>query len=155
MARDIGKQDLGTNTNRKGWEILGHCCVSETNSFTWAGGIFAFSLTSTFCVFFIALTLLFLVQCHAVFQFHSVFHLLGDGGATAGLQLANVSLAETPQCRPTVMIFSVWKCVTVMGTCTEIHFSIWLICGPLFPLHHGLCWPFCKCLKSTLLHSLF
>ena len=60
MAWDTRKQDSGTNSNRKDWEILGHCCVSLRQTQIHLGRsekIFAFSLASTFCVSFIALTL--------------------------------------------------------------------------------------------------
>lgn len=60
MARGIGKQDSDTNSNRKSWAILGHCCVSLRQAQVHLGRsekIFAFSLAPAFCVSFIAFTL--------------------------------------------------------------------------------------------------
>lgn len=102
---------------------------------------------------------LFLVQCHILFPV--LLHL------SSARRWRSYTSATTDSCLCSwntavqafmVMTFSVWKCVTVMRTCMGMHFSTWLIhrrLGPLSLLHQGLCWPFCKCLKSTLLHSLF
>lgn len=114
----------------------------DKHSFTWPEMIrFSPSQLLSSCVFLTALTSCIpstASSCSSSSPSFFCWEMEEYNSTTTGYY---ISVAKTLQCRPMVMIFSAWKCIAVMRTCTGMHFSTWQTHGRfglLSLLNHGL-----------------